>query len=116
LITPAVGTGIVTALPLIWFAASARKLPLTTIGLLQFTSPSATFLLGVFLYDEPFSGNEVKNVNVHYDEIRDKYADEGEYPTTPTRSAEETAAWLREFHTALADKLSRDETGYDLIP
>jgi chloramphenicol-sensitive protein RarD len=49
------GAGVVTALPLIWFAASARKLPLTTIGLLQFTSPSATFVLGVFVYDEPFS-------------------------------------------------------------
>jgi chloramphenicol-sensitive protein RarD len=49
------GAGMVTALPLIWFAASARKLPLTTIGLLQFTSPCATFILGVFVYDEPFS-------------------------------------------------------------
>jgi chloramphenicol-sensitive protein RarD len=52
------GAGVGTALPLIWFAASARKLPLTTIGLLQFTSPSATFLLGVFVYDEPFSAAE----------------------------------------------------------
>jgi chloramphenicol-sensitive protein RarD len=52
------GAGIVTALPLIWFAAAARKLPLTTIGLLQFTSPSATFLLGVFVYDEPFGAAE----------------------------------------------------------
>ena len=52
------GAGMVTALPLIWFAAAARKLPLTTIGLLQFTSPSATFLLGVFVYDEPFSASE----------------------------------------------------------
>lgn len=48
------GSGIVTALPLIWFTAAARKLPLTTIGLLQFTSPSAAFLLGVFVYGEPF--------------------------------------------------------------
>jgi chloramphenicol-sensitive protein RarD len=52
------GAGVVTALPLIWFAAAARKLPLTTIGLLQFTSPSATFLLGVFVYHEPFSAAE----------------------------------------------------------
>jgi chloramphenicol-sensitive protein RarD len=52
------GAGVVTALPLIWFAAAARKLPLTTIGLLQFSSPSATFLLGVFVYDEPFSASE----------------------------------------------------------
>jgi chloramphenicol-sensitive protein RarD len=49
------GAGVVTALPLIWFAAAARKLPLTTIGLLQFTSPSATFILGVFVYGEPFA-------------------------------------------------------------
>ncbi len=47
-----------TALPLIWFAAAARKLPLTTVGLLQFTSPSATFILGVFVYGEPFSAAE----------------------------------------------------------
>jgi chloramphenicol-sensitive protein RarD len=52
------GAGVVTALPLIWFAAAARKLPLTTIGLLQFTSPSATFILGVFVYGEPFSAAE----------------------------------------------------------
>ena len=52
------GTGIVTSLPLIWFAAAARKLPLTTIGLLQFTSPSATLLLGVFVYGERFSAVE----------------------------------------------------------
>ena len=52
------GAGVVTALPLIWFAAAARKLPLTTIGLLQFTSPSATFLLGVLVYGEPFSAGE----------------------------------------------------------
>ena len=48
------GSGLVTALPLVWFAAAARKLPLTTIGLLQFTAPSAAFLLGVFVYGEPF--------------------------------------------------------------
>src|SRR5579883_2641397 len=49
------GSGLATALPLVWFAAAARKLPLTTIGLLQFSSPSATFLLGILVYDEPFS-------------------------------------------------------------
>jgi chloramphenicol-sensitive protein RarD len=48
------GSGLFTALPLVWFAAAARKLPLTTIGLLQFTAPSAAFLLGVFVYGEPF--------------------------------------------------------------
>ena len=52
------GSGLATALPLVWFAAAARKLPLTTIGLLQFSSPSATFLLGILAYGEPFSGAE----------------------------------------------------------
>jgi chloramphenicol-sensitive protein RarD len=51
-------SGLLTALPLIWFAAAARKLPLTTIGLLQFTAPSAAFLLGVFAYGEPFGAAE----------------------------------------------------------
>jgi chloramphenicol-sensitive protein RarD len=48
------GSGLFTALPLVWFAAAARKLPLTTIGLLQFTAPSAAFLLGVFVFGESF--------------------------------------------------------------
>ena len=49
------GAGIVTAIPLILFSAGARRLPLTMLGLLQFTSPSLTLLLGVFLYGEPFT-------------------------------------------------------------
>lgn len=47
--------GILTAVPLIWFAAAARKLPLSTTGLIQFAAPSLTFLLGVFVYGEPFT-------------------------------------------------------------
>jgi chloramphenicol-sensitive protein RarD len=47
--------GIVTAIPLVLFAAGARRLPLTTLGLLQFTAPTASLLLGVFLYGEPFT-------------------------------------------------------------
>jgi chloramphenicol-sensitive protein RarD len=50
-----VGAGIVTAIPLILFSAGARRLPLTMVGLLQFTSPSMTLLLGVLLYGEPFT-------------------------------------------------------------
>lgn len=50
-----VGAGIVTAIPLVLFTAGARRLPLTTVGLLQFTAPSASLLLGVFVYGEPFT-------------------------------------------------------------
>lgn len=53
-----IGAGIVTALPLIWFAAGTRKLPLTVVGVLQFLSPCATFILGIFVYDEPFGSAE----------------------------------------------------------
>jgi chloramphenicol-sensitive protein RarD len=48
-------TGIVTALPLVWFGHAARHLPLTTIGFLQYLSPTGSFLLGLFAYHEPFT-------------------------------------------------------------
>lgn len=48
-------TGIVTATPLLLFAAGARRIPLSLIGLLQYTSPTLQFLLAIFLYHEPFS-------------------------------------------------------------
>jgi chloramphenicol-sensitive protein RarD len=47
-------TGIVTAVPLIWFAYAARNLRLTTLGFLQYLSPSCTFVLGIFVFHEPF--------------------------------------------------------------
>jgi chloramphenicol-sensitive protein RarD len=48
-------TGIVTAVPLVWFGHAARHLRLTTVGFLQYLSPTCSFLLGVFAYHEPFS-------------------------------------------------------------
>jgi chloramphenicol-sensitive protein RarD len=47
--------GPVTALPLALFALGARRLPLSTIGLIQYVSPSMQFLLAVFLFREPFT-------------------------------------------------------------
>jgi chloramphenicol-sensitive protein RarD len=41
-------TGIVTAIPLVWFGYAARHLPLTTIGFLQYLAPTGSFFLGVF--------------------------------------------------------------------
>ncbi len=48
-------TGIVTAIPLLFFASGTRVVPLTTVGLLQYITPSSQFLLGVLLYHEPFT-------------------------------------------------------------
>jgi chloramphenicol-sensitive protein RarD len=50
-----ISTGVVTGLPLVWFGHAARHLRLTTLGFLQYLSPSCSFFLGVFLYHEPFT-------------------------------------------------------------
>jgi chloramphenicol-sensitive protein RarD len=47
--------GFVTAIPLIWFAGAARRLPYAWVGLCQYLAPSLTFLLGVFVYGERFT-------------------------------------------------------------
>lgn len=54
-----ISTGIVTGLPLVWFGHAARHLRMTTVGFLQYLSPSGSFLLGVFLYHEPFTRNHL---------------------------------------------------------
>jgi chloramphenicol-sensitive protein RarD len=46
--------GAVTAVPLALFAVGARKLPLSTLGMFQYISPTCQFLLAVLLYREPF--------------------------------------------------------------
>ncbi|MBI5257938.1 MAG: EamA family transporter RarD [Burkholderiales bacterium] len=46
--------GPVTAVPLLLFAAGARRVSMATLGLLQYLGPSISFLLGVFVYHEPF--------------------------------------------------------------
>jgi chloramphenicol-sensitive protein RarD len=46
--------GPITALPLLCFAGAARRLPLSTMGFLQYVSPTLQFLLAVAVYREPF--------------------------------------------------------------
>ncbi len=48
-------TGVLTAIPLLLFAAGARKLPLATVGLIQYVAPTLQFLLGVVFYAEPMT-------------------------------------------------------------
>ncbi len=48
-----IGTGVVTAVPLLLFAAASRRLPLIAIGLTQFLAPVLQFLMGVFILGEP---------------------------------------------------------------
>ena len=46
--------GIVTALPLVGFAYAVRRIPLATVGLLQYIAPTLQFLIGVLVFREPF--------------------------------------------------------------
>ena len=50
-----VATGLVTVVPLLFFAASATRLPLSTLGLLQYLAPTLQFLLGVLYFGEQMS-------------------------------------------------------------
>lgn len=50
-----IGTGFITALPLLLFGAAARRVTLITLGILQYIAPTLQFLIGVFIYDEPFT-------------------------------------------------------------
>jgi len=47
--------GVITAVPLLLFGAAARRVPLSTLGILQFIAPTCQFLLGVFVYGEEFT-------------------------------------------------------------
>ena len=53
------GTGILTSIPLILFAYGAARVPLTTIGFAQYITPTISFMLGVFVYDEPMQMSRI---------------------------------------------------------
>jgi chloramphenicol-sensitive protein RarD len=48
-------SGVVTTVPLLMFAAAAKRVPFTTLGPLQYAVPTINFLLGVLVYDEPMT-------------------------------------------------------------
>ena len=54
-----IGAGAVTAVPLLYFAKGAQKIPLSMLGFLQYIAPTLTLILGVFVYEEHFSGLEL---------------------------------------------------------
>jgi len=52
-------SGLVTTVPLLFFIEAARRLRLSTIGFLQYLSPSIAFLLAVAVFHEPFSTTQL---------------------------------------------------------
>ena len=49
------GTGVITATPLLLFSYGAQKLPLTTVGFIQYLGPTISLFIGIFMYHEPFT-------------------------------------------------------------
>jgi len=49
------GTGVVTAVPMLLFANAANRIPLSVLGFVQYLSPTLALFVGVFVYHEPFS-------------------------------------------------------------
>ncbi|HEX7841175.1 MAG TPA: hypothetical protein VF469_27040, partial [Kofleriaceae bacterium] len=54
-----VATGAVTAVPLLLFNSAARRLPLSTLGFLQYLGPTGQFLLATLLYREAFAREQL---------------------------------------------------------
>lgn len=50
-----IGAGAATAVPLLFFAMGAQKIPLSMLGFIQYIAPTLTLILGVFLYGEHFT-------------------------------------------------------------
>ncbi len=50
-----IGAGLVTSLPLLFFVNAAKIIRYTTMGFFQYLSPSLNLVLGIFLYNEPFT-------------------------------------------------------------
>jgi chloramphenicol-sensitive protein RarD len=49
--------GPVTALPLFWFGIAATRIPLSTIGFMQYLAPSIQLLIGIFVFNEAFNSD-----------------------------------------------------------
>jgi chloramphenicol-sensitive protein RarD len=54
-----IATGVITVGPLLLFTSAARRLPLSTVGFIQYLAPTGQFLLAVLVYDEPFSSQKL---------------------------------------------------------
>ena len=50
-----VGAGVVTSLPLLWFTNAGKRLRYTTLGFINYMTPSIQLVIGVYLYNEPFT-------------------------------------------------------------
>ena len=57
-------SGAVTGIPLLLFASSAKRIPLSILGLLQYVTPTLQFILGVFVYNETFDSDRLTGYSI----------------------------------------------------
>jgi chloramphenicol-sensitive protein RarD len=50
-----IGAGVITAMPLLWFAESTARIPLFMVGFFQYIAPTIQLVIAIFLFREPFS-------------------------------------------------------------
>ena len=50
--------GPITAIPLMWYAAAANRLPLATLGVMQYFTPSVIFILGITVFGDTVNSGE----------------------------------------------------------
>ena len=57
-------SGALTAIPLILFSAGARRIPLSLMGFIQYIGPTIMFVLGIFVFGEPFDMNHLLRLSL----------------------------------------------------
>jgi chloramphenicol-sensitive protein RarD len=82
-----IGVGPLTAVPLLLFAAGARRISMTTLGLLQYIGPSIQFALGVWLFNEPFGGQRLLGFGLIWAALLVYSADGWRVSRTPAAAA-----------------------------
>jgi chloramphenicol-sensitive protein RarD len=54
-----IGAGVVTTVPLLMFASAVQRIPLTTVGIMQYIAPTLQFLIGILIYKESFTSTKL---------------------------------------------------------
>jgi chloramphenicol-sensitive protein RarD len=85
------GAGLITTIPLVMFTYAAQRIPLTTIGLMHYITPTCQFFLGVLMYGEAFS-------NVRPPDLARQFRQFRENGMIPKKLAEAKAIRLRKEH------------------
>ncbi len=85
-----IGCGLVTAIPLLFFAYGAKRVPLSALGVLQYIAPTLQFLLGVLVYGEAFTTTRLIGFSIIWVALT-VYSIEGFWQVRRRRSAVSSA-------------------------